>query len=162
MPVVSPDLPAKLSAMDAMHEPATSSESGEKGDATRKRLEYFVANVMDQKWRFVPGDDMEADSPDALVKSKATRIEKGCHTATRSERRSRPSENIETAGRQPRIRISNVRRARPGSCSDPAKKPRLATENNKRVHSPVDRRMDPPVEVSAGPIFSPPIKEFGR
>ena len=60
--------------MDAMHEPATSSESGEKGDATRKRLEYFVANVMDQKLRFVPEDDMEADSPDALVKSKATRI----------------------------------------------------------------------------------------
>ena len=72
---------ARASDFEPMHV-----ESGEKGDAARKRLEYIIVNVMDQKWRFVPGDDMEADSPDHLVKSKMTRIEKACHTDTRIEK----------------------------------------------------------------------------
>ena len=83
-------------------------ESGEKG-----------ANVMDKKWRFVPGDDMETDSPDHLVKSQVTRIEKTCHagtriekgcpTGTRVEKRSKPVNN-ETAGRQPRLNHKTFKR----------------------------------------------------
>ena len=155
---------ARASDFEPMHV-----ESGEKGDAARKRLDYFIANVMDKKWRFVPGDDVETDSPDYLVKSQVTRIEKTCHTGTRFEKgcptgtrveKSSKPVNTETAGRQPRLNHKTFKREAGKTRilkSDPAKKPRLTSES-KRAHSPVDLGMDPLVEVSEGPIFSLPIK----
>ena len=97
---------------------------GEKGNAAR-RLEYFVTNVMDQKWRYEPGDQMGADSLATTVKLKVIWVEKGGHqqTATKTEWGSRPIEKTETTGCQPKQNHKHEATGPRILMPDPAKKP---------------------------------------
>ena len=114
--------------------------SGDKGSAARQRLETFVRETV-PTWEYVPLSITEsgASTPKYQVKSQVTRIEKGRN----------PNSNPKTD----RIRkVSSTRASTNGG------KKRPITATSTCLGSPVHLGEDPQIEITEGPIFSPPTK----